>query len=236
MTAFRPAIPPTILAELDALRAGDAPTHGGRVLSYVYDSGLAELDELAAAAIARSCSPSTGSTRPRSRSVAAMERELVGFARADARTASDDGRRASVTSRRHRELPARGEDRARRLARGRGTGTPRVPRLVAPVTVHAAFHKAADYFGLVLDLVPVDAGTGAVAAARLDRRGSATTSRSSWCQRAVYPHATLDPVADVAAAAAARASRCHVDACIGGFVLPFWPERRCRPGTSACPA
>ena len=41
--------PTAILARLAELRAADAPTHGGRVLSYVYDSGLAELDELAAA-------------------------------------------------------------------------------------------------------------------------------------------------------------------------------------------
>ena len=35
-----------ILDRLAVLRAADAPTHGGRVLSYVYDPGLAELDEL----------------------------------------------------------------------------------------------------------------------------------------------------------------------------------------------
>lgn len=45
--------PGDILRALDTLREQDAPTHGGRVLSYVYDSGRAELDELAAAAIAR---------------------------------------------------------------------------------------------------------------------------------------------------------------------------------------
>ena len=49
MTGFRREAS-DILAELDALRAADAPTHGGRVLSYVYDSGLPELDELAAQA------------------------------------------------------------------------------------------------------------------------------------------------------------------------------------------
>ena len=48
-----------ILAELEAMRALDAPTHGGRVLSYVYDSGLAELDELAAGA-ARLVQPVNG--------------------------------------------------------------------------------------------------------------------------------------------------------------------------------
>jgi glutamate/tyrosine decarboxylase-like PLP-dependent enzyme len=39
-----------------------------------------------------------------------------------------------------------------------------------------------------------------------------------------YPHAALDPVAEVAAAAAARGIALHVDACIGGWVLPFWSD------------
>ena len=51
--------PADILARLAELRAADAPTHGGRVLSYVYDSGLAELDELAAEAI-RAVQPVNG--------------------------------------------------------------------------------------------------------------------------------------------------------------------------------
>jgi glutamate/tyrosine decarboxylase-like PLP-dependent enzyme len=37
-----------------------------------------------------------------------------------------------------------------------------------------------------------------------------------------YPHATLDPVAEVAAAASVAGIACHVDACIGGWVLPWW--------------
>lgn len=39
-----------VLAELRALRAADAPTRGGRTFAYVYDAGLAGLDELAAEA------------------------------------------------------------------------------------------------------------------------------------------------------------------------------------------
>ena len=50
MTDFQLA-PAEILERLARLRADDAPTHGGRVLSYVYDSGLAEIDELASAAM-----------------------------------------------------------------------------------------------------------------------------------------------------------------------------------------
>ena len=39
-----------VLARLRELRSGDLPTHGGRTLAYVYDSGLSEVDEIAAAA------------------------------------------------------------------------------------------------------------------------------------------------------------------------------------------
>nr|WP_241770129.1 hypothetical protein [Cellulosimicrobium sp. MM] len=64
-----------ILDRLAALRAADAPTHGGRVLSYVYDPGLAELDELAAAA-ARAVQPVNGLDPTTFTSVAVMESEL----------------------------------------------------------------------------------------------------------------------------------------------------------------
>ena len=36
-----------------------------------------------------------------------------------------------------------------------------------------------------------------------------------------YPHGIMDPVVELAALAAAHGVACHVDACIGGFVLPF---------------
>jgi glutamate/tyrosine decarboxylase-like PLP-dependent enzyme len=36
-----------------------------------------------------------------------------------------------------------------------------------------------------------------------------------------YPHGVMDPVVDLAALAASAGVGCHVDACIGAFVLPF---------------
>lgn len=72
--------PADILERLERLRAADAPTHGGRVLSYVYDSGLAELDELAAEAI-RAVQPVNGLDPTAFTSVAVMEGEVVAFAR-----------------------------------------------------------------------------------------------------------------------------------------------------------
>ena len=78
---MRFAVPPDdVLARLAALRERDAPTHGGRVLSYVYDSGEPELDELAAAAV-RAMQPVNGLDPTTFGSVAALERDLVAFTR-----------------------------------------------------------------------------------------------------------------------------------------------------------
>jgi sphinganine-1-phosphate aldolase len=217
-----------ILERLAHLRAADAPTHGGRVLSYVYDPGLAELDELAGAA-ARAVLPVNGLDPTTFTSVAVMERELVAFAR-DMLHGPAHGPEAvvgSVTSG-GTESCLLAVKAARDVFAARRPGVR--PRLVAPVSVHAAFRKAAQYLGLTLTLVPVDPGTGVPAAAdlvaELDRPGDDGTRSGDVALIVVsapsYPHGVLDPVADVAAAAAERGVPVHVDACVGGWVLPFW--------------
>ena len=39
-----------------------------------------------------------------------------------------------------------------------------------------------------------------------------------------FPHGVIDPIPEIAALAADRGVGCHVDACLGGFILP-WAER-----------
>lgn len=221
--------PAVVLAALATLRHGDAPTHGGRVLSYVYDPGVPELDALAGDA-ARAMQPVNGLDPTTFGSVAALERDVVAFARdllgGDADTVgtvTSGGTEScllAVQSARDTWLAARG------LRPGEAR-----PRLVAPVTVHAAFQKAAHLYGLELDLVPVLADgptAGAVDAATLGARLTAGPEGASDVALVVvsapsYPHAAADPVADVAALASAAGVPLHVDACIGGFALPFWP-------------
>ncbi|MFE6970884.1 pyridoxal phosphate-dependent decarboxylase family protein [Isoptericola sp. NPDC057653] len=221
--------PEAVLAALAALRHRDAPTHGGRVLSYVYDPGVPELDELAAGAV-RAMQPVNGLDPTTFGSVAALERDVVAFARD--LLGGDDDTVGTVTSGGTESclLAVQSARDTWLAARGLRPGEAR-PRLVAPVTVHAAFQKAAHLYGLELDLVPVAAdgpAAGAVEAAALGARLHDGTGGADGVALVVvsapsYPHAAADPVADVAALASAAGVPVHVDACIGGFALPFWP-------------
>jgi len=206
-----------ILERLRALRAGDAPTHGGRVLSYVYDSGLEELDELADAA-ARLARPLNGLDPTVFPSISAMERDVIAFARRMLH-----GSRSvvgSVTSG-GTESCLLAVKTARDLWREAHPGGGR-PRLLTASTVHAAFQKAAHLFDL--DWEPVPAGIdGAVRAQDLIDRMDDDVALVVVSAPA-YPSGALDPVSAVAGAAADRGLSCHVDSCFGGFVLPWWPD------------
>jgi glutamate/tyrosine decarboxylase-like PLP-dependent enzyme len=98
---------------------------------------------------------------------------------------------------------------------------PRVqaPEIVLPVTAHPAFEKASRYFGLTSIRTPVGADfradVAAMRAAVTDDTVLVVGSAPPW------PHGVVDPIADIAAIAAERGISCHVDACLGGFVLPF---------------
>jgi len=202
-----------LLAELRTLRAGDAPTRGGRTFAYVYDSGVPRLDELATAAygVFATVNGLDPTVFP---SVARLENDIVAMVSS---VLGAPGAQGSFTSGGTESIllavkAARDHARAVR-------GVMR-PQLVLPSTAHAAFHKAAHYLGLDTVVVPVDPVTfravpQAVAEAIGERTALVVASAPS------YAHGVMDPVAEIAAAAAQRGVLCHVDACIGGWLLPF---------------
>ncbi len=96
------------------------------------------------------------------------------------------------------------------------------PEAVVPVSAHAAFDKAAQYFGIKLIRTPLDAGYRADVQAM---RAAITPNTVVIGGSAPgYPHGVIDPIPEIAALAAEHGIGCHVDACLGGFVLP-WAER-----------
>lgn len=101
----------------------------------------------------------------------------------------------------------------------RATRGIRRAEIVLPVTAHVAFDKAAHYFGIKAVRTPVDTDGRALVEpiAKAITRNTVALVVSSPC----FPYGVIDPVEEVAALAQARGVGLHVDACLGGFVLPF---------------
>lgn len=93
------------------------------------------------------------------------------------------------------------------------------PEIVMPETAHPAFNKAAHYFGLK----PVRLATGESYRVDLDAYRAAVTERTVLCVGSApnYVYTTIDPIPEIAEIARERDISCHVDACVGGFFLPF---------------
>jgi glutamate/tyrosine decarboxylase-like PLP-dependent enzyme len=96
------------------------------------------------------------------------------------------------------------------------------PEMIVPVTAHAAFDKAAQYFNIKIVRVPVDADYRADVAAV--RRAVTRNTVVIVGSAPSFPHGMMDPIEDLSALAQAKGIGCHVDACLGGFVLP-WAEK-----------
>ena len=92
------------------------------------------------------------------------------------------------------------------------------PELIVPSTVHAAFDKAADYFRVRLVKVAVDPTTFRADVAAMLRAVNRNTI-ALVCSAPCYPNGVIDPVAELAAGAAARGLPLHVDCCLGSFLI-----------------
>ncbi|NEA32648.1 aminotransferase class V-fold PLP-dependent enzyme [Streptomyces sp. SID13031] len=199
-----------VLAQLRELQQADLPTHGGRLLAYVYDSGLAEADEIGRQALAL-YGATNGLDPTAFPSLRTLENDLVAWA---ARLLQGSEAVGTVTSGGTESILL-----AVQTARDASAAVSQ-PTMVLPSTAHAAFHKAAHYFGVRAVVVDVDptiyrADPEAMAAACDESTVLVVASAPS------YAHGVVDPIPEVAELASARGIRCHVDACIGGWILPY---------------
>jgi sphinganine-1-phosphate aldolase len=96
------------------------------------------------------------------------------------------------------------------------------PEMIVPVTAHAAFDKASQYFKINIRHIPVDE----------NYRANVSAAREAITRNTVvmvgsapsFPHGMVDPIEDLSELARQRGIGFHTDACLGGFVLP-WAER-----------
>ena len=91
--------------------------------------------------------------------------------------------------------------------------------MVVATSAHAAFHKGAHLFGLAVEQVPVRDDWTADVEAMADRVDHNTVLVVGSAPQ--YPQGVVDDIPAIAALAAEVGASCHVDACMGGFVLPF---------------
>lgn len=95
----------------------------------------------------------------------------------------------------------------------------RRPHVVLPKSAHPAFMKAFHYFDVDFTATELTGEYRADVAAM----AKAITPNTILLvgSAPAYPHGVMDPIADIATLAKQNNLLCHVDACIGGFLLPF---------------
>ncbi len=201
-----------LLAEIDRRRAQEPDVHGARLFGLVYPTGRDDLEDLLAE-VNRRYLFGNALNPFKFPEVARLEGEVVAITGGLVNVPAGGG--GSMTSGGTESiLMSMLVNRERAQARGVTR-----PQIIAPASAHPAYDKAAHYFGMDVVRTPLDGRYRADVGAMRDAIGPDTAVVVASAFN--YPYGVMDPVADVAAIAAERGIGCHVDACIGGFVLPF---------------
>ncbi|KAJ3256000.1 hypothetical protein HK103_005807 [Boothiomyces macroporosus] len=97
------------------------------------------------------------------------------------------------------------------------------PEIVVPVSVHAAFDKGAQYFGIKIIHIPVDPKTGKVVIEKVARAINGNTIMLAGSTPS-FPHGAIDDIPALAELALKHNIGLHVDSCLGGFLVPFMED------------
>ena len=201
-----------IVAELEAKRENDASWETGKTFGMVYDGGpsVREVAEKAAALYLHENALNTIAFP----SLREIQSEVVGWTAGllhGPETASGfltSGGTESILC---------AVKAARERARIEGSITE--PEIVLAASAHAAFHKAGHLFGLKVHKVDVKDDLTADVDAMAAVVGPNTALVVGSAPQ--YPHGVVDDIGAIAALAESVDANCHVDACMGGFFLPF---------------
>jgi sphinganine-1-phosphate aldolase len=201
--------PEEVAAALEEMRGHDADWRSGKTWSLVYSAGPEHETVLKNAYLGffseNGLSPSAFP------SLARMEREVV-WALLDLLGADPDRGGGTMAS-------GGTESIILAVKAYRDASAVERPAIVVPSTAHPAFIKAGELLRVRTAVVPVGADlvadVDAIAAAIDDDTILLAASAPA------FPYGLVDPIADLGALAIERGLGLHVDACLGGFVLPF---------------
>ncbi|KAJ1721395.1 Dihydrosphingosine phosphate lyase [Coemansia erecta] len=97
------------------------------------------------------------------------------------------------------------------------------PNIVVPVTAHAAFDKAAEYFNIEITHIPVDEKSQKVDLKAMRRAINSETVLIVGSS-ATFPHGAADDLEALSEMAIKYKVGFHIDSCLGSFIMPFLKE------------
>ena len=202
-----------VMASLEQSMAGDLAWNEGRTFSLVYGVGAEHLRLLQEAYSLFMATNGLGAGRI-FKSLSTLEGELVSMSAELLGGADCPGNVTSGGS----ESIILGVRAAQERARAERPQITR-PELVLPASAHPAFDKAAHVFGIRNVRTPITKDYVADVQAMADAVNENTIGLVASAPN--YPFGTIDPVTAIAEIARRHALHLHVDACVGGFALPF---------------
>lgn len=203
-----------VLSQLEAARAHDWPWREGKLFAYVFEDGP-EIEDVGKRAYMAYLTENglDPTTFP---SLLRFENDVIDMAR---RHLGGDERVVGNFTSGGTESIILAVKTARDWFREQRPGVR--PQMLVPITAHAAFHKAAHYLDVDVIVTDVDPTTFRADVESIRRHLSDRTMLVvvSACS---YAHGVVDPVREIAALAESRGVLCHVDGCMGGFLLPYF--------------
>ncbi|HSG88815.1 MAG TPA: aminotransferase class V-fold PLP-dependent enzyme [Pseudomonadales bacterium] len=201
-----------VIAELERKREGDVKWEDGRTFGMVYNGGpsVHEVAERAARLYLHENALNTKAFP----SLGAIQSEVVGWTAALLN--GPETTAGFLTSGGTESILCACLAARERAEHERGI---KAPEIVLAESAHAAFHKAAHLFGMTVRKTKVRPDWTADVDAMAAEVGPNTVLVVGSAPQ--YPQGVVDPIPEIAALAQSVGANCHVDACMGGFVLPF---------------
>ncbi len=206
-----------LLEKMEAMRDGDAHWRNGRTWSLVYFAGDDHYEFLKKA---HNTFFSENGLNPMAfQSLKQMEAEVV---RMTAEMLNGDEQSVGTMTSGGTESILMAVKAARERFKKKRMVPGGTPEIVAPRTIHVAFEKAAHYFGLKMRYAPVgpDYRVDVEKLKKLVGRNTAMIAASA----PQYVQGMIDPIEEIGAIAEKEDLPFHVDACFGGFFLPWMEE------------
>lgn len=202
-----------LLKQLQSFHDRDTNWHDGRTFSLVYHANDEHTEFLKKAYSIyfhqNGLNPSAfPSLRQLEAEVVSMAANLLGGGETAAGTMTSGGTESILMAVKSYR------DRARELQ-----PTITKPEMIVPISIHPAFDKAAHYFDVKIVKAPLDADfrVDVEAVKKLINPNTILIVGSA----PQYPQGVIDPIEDLARLAKSKGIGMHVDACVGGFLLPF---------------